>query len=254
MKLKAKERIGEVWYNSCGNKMTVIDYKDNKHVTVEFDDGFMTTCRYLDFKRGYVKSPYDKRIFGHGYFGEREYSSKKKGKNAPEYMVWYGMMKRGYDLKFKAKSPTYEDCTVCNKWHNYQVFAEWYSNNYYEIPGETMQLDKDILGKYNKVYSPQTCVFAPQRINMLFAKADASRGYLPIGVYYNKEKGKYTANAHDENCNTKHIGYFNFPEIAFMAYKRHKEKVIKIVAEQYKEQIPSRLYKAMLRYVVGIND
>jgi hypothetical protein len=51
-----------------------------------------------------------------------------------------------------------------------------------------MALDKDILYKGNKIYSPDTCVFVPQEINALFVKNDANRGDLPIGVFYTLTK------------------------------------------------------------------
>ena len=39
-----------------------------------------------------------------------------------------------------------------------------------------MCLDKDIFCKGNKLYSRCTCIFVPQRINLLFTKSDKSRG------------------------------------------------------------------------------
>ena len=45
----------------------------------------------------------------------------------------------------------YLDVTVCEEWHNFQNFAKWFYENYYEISGEKMRLDKDILIKGNKM-------------------------------------------------------------------------------------------------------
>ena len=47
---------------------------------------------------------------------------------------------------------------------------------------------------------------------------------------------------------------FNSPEEAFAEYKRLKELEIKRVANEYKDKIPKRLYDAMLRYEVEIDD
>ena len=60
--------------------------------------------------------------------------------------------------------------------------AEWIENNYYEVSGEKMCLDKDILCKGNKIYSRETCIFVPSRINTLFIKCNKSRGKDPIGA------------------------------------------------------------------------
>ena len=74
--------------------------------------------------------------------------------------------------------------------------GKWIENNYYEIEGETMCLDKDILCKGNKIYSRDTCVFVPQRINSLFTKCDNARGDNPIGVE-DLPSGNYRAYCND---------------------------------------------------------
>ena len=86
------------------------------------------------------------------------------------------MLRRCYDEKLHKKYPTYIDCKVCEEWLNFQNFAKWYYNNYYEIENEKICLDKDILHKGNKIYSPDNCVFVPNNINVLFVKSDKSRG------------------------------------------------------------------------------
>ncbi|WP_278467981.1 hypothetical protein [Veillonella parvula] len=49
-------------------------------------------------------------------------------------------------------------------------------------------------------------------------------------------------------------GLHNTPEEAFNVYKKAKENNIKLVADYYKDQIPSKLYEAMYRYEVEITD
>ena len=120
-----------------------------------------------------------------------------------------------------------------------------------------MDLDKDILMKGNKIYSPDTCVFVPKNINTLFTKSNKSRGKYPIGVYFNKDRNKFQV-----NCNTfyngktqqKYLGLYNTIEDAFNAYKQSKEANIKQVADYYKENIPDNLYEAMYNYKVEITD
>ena len=67
-------------------------------------------------------------------------------------------------------------------------------------------MDKDILVKGNKVYSPDTCRFVPQYINSLLTNAAAIRGELPCGVVALKPSSKtrrintaYTARCCDGN-------------------------------------------------------
>ena len=100
-----------------------------------------------------------RKTFGVGVTGQGEYSHlvrKINGKHTKVYSVWHDMLGRCYNKKYQEKKPTYIGCTVCEEWHNFQNFAKWYEENYYEVNNEEMALDKDILIKGNKIYSPQT--------------------------------------------------------------------------------------------------
>jgi hypothetical protein len=143
---------------------------------------------------------------------------------------------------------------VSEEWLNFQNFAKWYDKNYYEINGEKMEIDKDILVKRNKIYSPETCVFVPKRINLLFVKKDATRGDLPIGVCFFKRDKKYQVNCKDENGKDIYLSRYNNIEEAFEVYKEFKESVIKKVANEYKGKIPANLYNALINYKVEITD
>ena len=167
------------------------------------------------------------------------------------------MLKRCYSGEYQKKEPTYKDCTVCKEWLNYSNFKKWYDDNYYEIDGEQMALDKDILVKGNKLYSPETCVFVSSRINNLFTKNNSKRSKYYIGVNYRPEIN--SSNPYCASCgNTKgdqiYLGYFKTPEEAFYAYKEFKEKYIKQIADEYKPYIPQKLYDAMYRYEIEITD
>ena len=135
--------------------------------------------------------------------------------------------------------------------------GEWINGNYYEIPGEKMCLDKDILCKGNKIYSRETCVFVPQRINLLFTKRDNARGNSPIGTTPNSS-GNYVAQCCDGNGKKIPLGTYSTKEEAFQVYKQYKEKVIKETIDSYKGKIPepfySRLREAMYNYEVEIDD
>jgi hypothetical protein len=118
-----------------------------------------------------------------------------------------------------------------------------------------MEVDKDILNKGNKIYSPETCIFVPNNINALIINCKKARGKYPIGVYLLKS-GKFRATYSNSllGCRTVHLGCFDTPEQAFKAYKLYKEIHIKEVADYYKEQIPEKLYKALYNWIIDIND
>lgn len=250
-----KDRTGEVAYNNFGSKMIIKEYRGCMDIDVYFEkyNYVKEHTRYDHFKSGDISCPYEKRVFNIGYLGEGRYNASINRKSTKCYDIWQGMLIRCYDSKFIQKYPTYERCRVHESWHNFQTFAEWVENNYYKIEGQRMELDKDILCKGNKIYSPDTCVFVPQRINLLFTKRDSIRGNLPIGVVYDKSRGKYKAYC-NMNGQQKHLGRYKTPQEAFQVYKNFKENYIKEVAEEYKEKIPTKLYNALMSYEVEIDD
>ena len=186
--------------------------------------------------------------FGLGYNSKGEYKTTINGKFTKCYNTWRAMLERCYSSRLHEKYSTYIDCQVCDQWLDYQNFAEWWENNYYEIKGQRIALDKDILVKGNKIYSPNTCVFVPSKINSLFVKRDKMRGELPIGV--TKRKNGYQAYCANGNGKNITLGTFDNPHEAFLIYKLNKELLIQGMANEYKDEIPSKLYDAMMVYEV----
>jgi len=252
---KGYERLGKTNVNKYGSKMKIIEYKNINNVVVEFENGYKRSTDYRRFLKGSVLNVYDRSVLNIGYLGEGKYSAKKKAKLTLQYIKWAGMLKRCYSKELHIKEPSYKDCTVCEEWHNLQTFAKWHDENYYQIEDEVMCLDKDILTKGNKTYSPDTCIYVPQGINLLFTKRDSERGILPIGVCLNKRKvqnDNYIA--HVSGLGDGFLGKFKTIEEAFNVYKKHKEQRIKQIADKYKGKIPEKLYDALYRYEIEITD
>lgn len=252
-------RIGEKNINNFGNEMIIIEYRGCHNIDVYFPkyNYIAKNKEYKNFKKGEIKYPYEKRYYGIGYFGEGKYKTRKNGKHTKCYKTWKNMLQRCYDEEWQEKHPTYKGCTVCDEWHNFQNFAKWYEENYYEIEGQRMHLDKDILVKGNKIYSPDTCIYVPQTINSLFVKSDKSRGNSVIGT--SPRNNKYQVHCHIINTEIKkskqeYLGTYETQEEAFEVYKYYKEKNIKEVANYYKGLIPQKLYKGMYNYEVEIDD
>ena len=254
-----RDRTGEEKVNNFGSKMIISEYRNNMDVDIYFPeyDWTFEHAQYIHFKRGRIKCPYEPRYYGKGYLGEGKYNAEENGKNTDEYKIWYGMLMRCYDLKYHEKHPTYKECLVEEYLLNFQHMCGWLDENYYKVSGEQMCLDKDILYKGNKIYSRETCIFVPQRINKLFIKSDKSRGKNPIGVTPTSS-GKYCALCNDRNGKRINLGSYPTEEEAFQVYKNYKEKVIKEVIDSYEGKIPepfySRLKTAMYNYKVEIDD
>ena len=253
------DRTGEIGYNNFGSKMVIKEYRNRKDIDVYFPEYNWTfkCARYDHFKNGNIKCPYEPRTYRVGYLGEGKYKTRENGKLHKYYNVWYNMLMRCYDPKFQEKEPTYKGCAVEEYLLNFQHMGEWIENNYYEIPEEVMHLDKDILCKGNKIYSRETCIFVPERINELFTKHDNARGDDPIGVRL-RTSGNYQVYCNDGYGKTINLGTYCTKEEGFEVYKSYKEKVIKEVIDSYEGKIPephySRLREAMYNYKVEIDD
>ena len=77
------------------------------------------------------------------------------------------------------------------------------------------------------------------------------RGNYPIGITY--RNNKYIARC-NVNGNRIFLGTYKTLEEAFKTYKQYKENLIKEIANKYKNQIPDKLYRALLNYEVEIID
>ena len=230
--------------------MEIVEVFKNGKIMVKFLDNykFIKETNYSNFKNGRLKNPYDKSVYGVGFLGYGDYTFKNDKK---AYKVWSAMIERCYVVRENRMFSAYHNCEVCEEWHNFQNFAKWYYDNYYEVGSERVQLDKDILTKGNKIYSPENCIFVPQHINTLFEIGSSIRKYdLPIGISLSNG-GRYTAKMTNKITNkVENLGTYDTIEEAFEVYKNRKEEYIKQIADLYKDKIPQRLYEAMYRYEV----
>lgn len=246
---KIKDRTGEEKINFQGCLMKIIHYDTNKNLTVQFQDknGYIVYhVNYNAFKNGSIKNPFCPNICGIGYLGLTSMID-SNGKRKDSYRMWCGMLERCYKSNV-TQYYSYKDCFVCEEWHCYANFEQWYNKNYYEIDDERMNLDKDILVKGNKIYSPDTCIFTPSIINCLFVKCSNNENSF-LGVNYNKKYDNYYVRVNVKG-KKKHVGVYNTKEEAFIAYKQFKENYIKSVADEYKDKIPKKLYDALYNWKV----
>lgn len=248
-------RIGNKNTSNEGLEMVISDYRSSNDIDIYFPkyNVIQKGYTYRKFLEGGIKCKVYPSLFGKGYIGIGEYKSSVNNNKTKCHKHWIYMLERCYSDAYKAKFPAYENCTVCDSWLNYQNFARWYDNNYYEVQGEKMCLDKDILSNGEKIYSPETCVFVPNKLNNIFTNKKSNKGDYPTGVTYHKQKHKYIARLSKFNKNVE-LGGYDTPEKAFNAYKRAKENHVIEVANLYKSKIPDKLYNVMVNYKVEITD
>lgn len=252
-------RIGETAINKFGTEFQIIDYKSSHSILIETTDSnkYRKWINYRDFKLGKIGCPFDKSVFGVGYLGIGPWKASENKIKFNSYLAWQSMLGRCYSPILQKERPKYKRCIVSDEWHNYQNFAQWWNENYYQCKNEKMCLDKDLLVKNNTIYSKDTCLIVPNRINTLIENCTAARGDLPLGVSIDKKINMYKSTSR-EIINSKsekvHLGYYNTPEEAFNAYKKYKEKYIKEVADKYKNIIPKKVYNALYNFKIEITD
>jgi hypothetical protein len=176
-----------------------------------------------------------------------------RGKVIWQYELWKGVLRRCCSEKLKANRPHYREASICTDWLSFATFFEWVNLEVgYKGKPVGMELDKDILVKGNKVYSPTTCCFVPSRINKLLTDRRSHRGQYPIGVTFNKTGGRLAASL---NCNGVDVflGLHDTPEAAFLAYKTAKESYVKEVANEYRHALTSEAYTALMSWEVDIS-
>lgn len=149
---------------------------------------------------------------------------------------------------YSKKFSTYLDCE--NHFEDFQSFTEWCQSQpgyFLHNGGKPWCLDKDILVPGNKIYSPETCCFVPEFINVLFVnKINTTKHNLPLGV--SPHLKKYRA-----RCSTMkgrlHLGMFETPHAAHQAWQKAKICHILDSAEKYLELEGSQefVHSAILR-------
>ena len=140
----------------------------------------------------------------------------------PYHRTWESMLRRAYSDKHKQSRPTYQDVTVCEEWHSFMNFRSWMV----EQNWEDKELDKDILFKGNKVYSPDTCVFVDRVVNSFLLDRAASRGEWPVGVYWYKQEQKFMSRCNNPfTKKQEYLGLFTCPQQAHLAWKARKHEL-----------------------------
>ena len=167
------------------------------------------------------------------------------GKDTEVYSKWRTMIERCYGSKIHLSRPTYAGCTITDEWRDFQDFADWFVSHDYS--GYGYQLDKDILIPNNKIYSPDTCCFVPQELNILFTNTRPSRDNCPQGVYFRKEYSRYTAQLAVDG-GTKHLGSFGCSNEAHLAYMVAKKAYIKVKALEWQDRIADNVFEALMAW------
>lgn len=243
MNIKRENRLGEIINYDDGQRVEIIGLYGKYNFTIKFNDGtVIENVQYNSIFEQRIKNRNYPSICGIGYIGFGKYNSSNSKK---AYRAWIEMIKRCYNPNNRQTS--YKDCSVNKDWHNFQNFALWFNENY--VYG--FQLDKDLMYKGNKEYSPSKCCFVPIQINTLLVSKKAKRGNYPLGCCMDGNKLKVVVNV-DGKC--VNLGRFTNIEKGFLAYKKAKEDNIKKMANRYKDVLNEQCYNTLISWEININD
>lgn len=175
----------------------------------------------------------------------------------PEYRQWVSMMQRCEVGGLRQlRNPTYVGCTHAPEWQSYDVYIEWarqqigFLNR--DEKGNIWQLDKDILFKGNKLYSPETCVFVPSVLNSFGILRGRDRGAHCIGARL-RPNGKFESRV-NLNGRATYLGCYATEIDAFNAYSQAKEHEARLLADKYYSIVDDRVINALRNYTISYND
>lgn len=209
-----------------------------------------------------IKPPKRKPLYGQGVIGEGKYRSVEDGVPTMAYRAWRGMLQRVYAPQDKATAETYGDVEVCEKWLNFQNYAEWYYAQLEQYPDwRTVPfkwvVDKDLLIPQNRTYCPEACCVIPQPINstMTFRRASKRKNgmNLPLGVSPSDRDGwDFCAYGSSFDRGNVFLGFYATVRQAQVAYWEYKFKAIRYTALHFGKYIPKAVGDRMLNF--GFDD
>lgn len=246
--------VGKTFNSNSFGKFVVIDYEHSTKVTIQFEDtGGVNVTDLYRIRNGSVVDLLAKTNFGVGYIGygydnKCEYSKKL-------LKTWNGLVQRCFDPLWKESHKCYEQTTCSEDFLCASNFIEWGKSQvgYNDVDefGKPFALDKDLLAKGNKLYSPDICVFVPREINNLILSNRKVRGELPLGV--TTKGSRFRARVSIKNKETA-LGVFDTVDEAFQAYKKAKESYIKEVANKWRGQITPEVYESLMKWTIEATD
>lgn len=239
-------KVGDKFTSNRGDVYVVVKYINRRNITIEFCDKHKhrLTTDTRSVRVGNVKNPYHPKLFGIGYFGVGEYKSKngsaKDGhKSTPAYQAWANMLSRCYDKNYR-QSYLYEKVEVCEDWHCFQTFAEWYYNELSQKEWETTPcVDKDVLGN-SLLYSPNTCCLLPRELNIIINEKKTNSKYLR-GVI-KSTKGLYSVSSMYDYNNLR----FESELDAHLYFVEAKINRLREVIEKCKHLLKPEVYEVLI--------
>lgn len=148
------------------------------------------------------------------------------------YARWRGIINRCKPGAAQAQSKCYVGCSVSPLFEEFQGFANWYTKQVgYGL--EDYDIDKDLLVKGNKLYSEETCVLIPAKLNKFLSQKNANSDNRGIAK---TATNRYVATGCLDS-NVYYIGTYDTSEEARTHYLNDRNKNIGIWIERLKDMV-----------------
>lgn len=205
--------------NGYGDVM-VVEYISAIRVKVMFiDTGHIAISSVSNILRGSLKDPLVRSVCSVGFFGVGKHKSHSNGKMTASYSRWRDMIKRCYDKRTLELHPTYIGCKVCDEWHNFQNFADWYESHK-PTDGSYHEIDKDIKSSGLKIYSPENCTIVTRSEN---ASEAANRNFAKTYEFINPNGEKVQVTNLRQFCRESNLDQSAMLRVAKNRQKSHKD-------------------------------
>lgn len=224
------------------------------HKNGDFDDNWYKNLIYVTGK-DFINLKADKITWQELSYEQEYIEYVNNAKN--QAMIAYGSISSRCKGENNSESAhkCYDDVEMCQEWKdNPQLFVKRYLELYYEVPGESMAVDKNLFGNGSKIYSSKTICILPQRLNTLLANSkkhykdgETPDNVLPLGVRYNGKVNKYYGQITYFGTEDEiDLPYRDIIAEAFADYKKFKECDIAITVSKYRDKIPEYIYEKLL--------
>lgn len=143
---------------------------------------------------------------------------------------------------YQKENPRYYGTYMCDEWaEDRETFYKWLDENYYEVEGEQMDIDKDILQYGNKQYHYALNLIVPHSINVFYENIEVGK----TSISQNPITKKYTVKVYDngEWIRVNNIDTYNH---ALDRYCEIKQGILVSKANALKDKIPAKVYMALM--------
>ena len=162
--------------------------------------------------------------------------------NNKEKSSRYFNMKARCGKEYQDRNPRYYGTYMCDEWlDDKHAFFKWLDENYYEVDGEQMEIDKDILRHGNKQYHQELSLIVPHSVNSFYENIEVGK----TNIIYIKRLNKYSVKVLDmgEPIVFDDLDTYNK---ALDLYCTIKQGILVNKAKSLQDQIPDKVYQAMM--------